>query len=68
MTKQTKIVAGVLAGAALGATLAFVFNADKNSMLKEKAADWLCDLFSRSKDTLASAGNKLKDNIAKVKG
>ena len=39
MTKQTKILAGLLAGAALGAAIALVISSDKNDDLKEKVGD-----------------------------
>ena len=39
MTKQTKILAGLLAGAALGAVVALVISSDKNDELKGKVSD-----------------------------
>lgn len=66
MTKQTKILAGVLAGAALGATIALILAADKNDDLKQKATDWFCDLLDNSKDKFGSIGSLVKDTIAKV--
>jgi gas vesicle protein len=66
MTKQTKILTGLLAGAALGAVVALVIAADKNDELKGKVTDWFCDLLDSSKDKLNAVGNLVKDNLAKV--
>jgi len=66
MTKQTKIVAGLLAGAALGAAVALVLASDKNDALKQKASDWLFGFLSSSKDNLATVGDILKNKIGKV--
>ncbi|MES2417782.1 MAG: YtxH domain-containing protein [Bacteroidota bacterium] len=67
MTKQTKILTGLLAGAALGATIALVIAAPKNDELKEKINDWLCDLLASSKDKMSIVGNLVKDNLARIK-
>lgn len=67
MTKQTKILAGLLAGAALGAVVALVITADKDDELKGKVSDWFCDLIDSSKDKFSGVGNLVKDTIAKVK-
>lgn len=67
MTKQTKIVTGLLAGAALGAAIALVLASDKNDALKQKATDWFCDLLDNSKDKFGSVGNLLAESIAKVR-
>lgn len=67
MTKQTKILAGVLAGAALGAVVALVIASDKDDALKGKVSDWFCDLLDSSKDRLSSVSNLVKDTVAKVK-
>ncbi|RZK39927.1 MAG: YtxH domain-containing protein [Pedobacter sp.] len=66
MTKQTKIVAGVLAGAALGTAIALILSSDKSSPFREKAEDWFCDLLANSKDKLDTLGNSVKDKLAKV--
>lgn len=66
MTKQTKIVAGVLAGAALGATLVMALTSNKNNAIKAKAMNWLHDLLAQSKDKLAIAGEVLKHTRAKA--
>jgi gas vesicle protein len=60
MTKQTKLITGLLAGAALGAGIALILASDKNDVLKQKASDWFCDLFDSSKDNLAKIGDLLK--------
>ncbi|MFD0940151.1 YtxH domain-containing protein [Pedobacter boryungensis] len=67
MTKQTKILTGLLAGAALGAVVALVIAADKDDELKGKVTDWFCDLLDSSKDKLNAVGSLVKDNLAKVK-
>ncbi|SFH13709.1 hypothetical protein [Pedobacter insulae] len=64
MTKQTKILTGLLAGAALGAGIALVLS-DKNDM-KEKMSDWLCDVLSQSKGSLGKVSGLLKDALAKT--
>lgn len=66
MTKQTKILSGVLAGAALGAVIALVLSSNKNDELKGKVSDWFCDLFDASKDKLSGVAEAVKD-IAKAK-
>ena len=67
MTKQTKILAGLLAGAALGAVVALVIASDKDDELKGKVSDWFCDLLDSSKDKLSSVSSLVKDTVAKVK-
>ena len=67
MTKQTKILTGLLAGAALGAVVALVIAADKDDELKGKVTDWFCYLLYSSKDKLNAVGSLVKDNLAKVK-
>lgn len=67
MTKQTKILAGLLAGAALGAVVALVIASDKDDELKGKVSDWFCDLLDSSKDKLANITGNVKDKLANVK-
>ncbi len=67
MTKETKILAGILAGAALGATIALIISSDKTDDLKEKASDWLFDLLSNSKSKLSNLTDPVKDKLATVK-
>jgi len=67
MTKQTKILAGLLAGAALGAAIALVISSDKNDDLKEKVGDWFTDLLSGSKDKLSGVSDLVKGVITKAK-
>jgi len=67
MTKQTKILAGLLAGAALGAVVALVIASDKDDELKGKVSDWFCDLLDSSKDKLANITGTVKDKLANVK-
>jgi gas vesicle protein len=66
MTKETKIIAGLLAGAALGAAVALIISSDKGGDLKETVSDWLADVIDASKDRLASATDSVKDSISKA--
>jgi gas vesicle protein len=66
MTKETKIIAGLLAGAALGAAVALILSTDKGDDLKESVSDWLADLIDSSKDKLASAADSVKESFSKV--
>ena len=67
MTRQTKIVTGVLAGAALGTAIALILMSDKNNDLKQKANEWLCDLFDKSKDKLAKVEGLVKQRLHEIK-
>lgn len=67
MTRQTKLIAGLLAGAAVGSAIALVLASDKNNALKQKASDWFCDLLENSKDKFGVVKNLLSDSLAKVK-
>ncbi|AOM76481.1 hypothetical protein [Pedobacter steynii] len=67
MKKETKIIAGLLAGAALGAAIALILSADKDGDIKEKVSDWFCDLLDSSKEKLVDAAGHVKDTIAKVR-
>ena len=66
MTKQTKILTGLLAGVAVGTAVALILSSDKNDALKQKASDWFCELLDSSKDKLASVTGLVKDKIAKT--
>lgn len=67
MKKETKIIAGLLAGAALGAAIALVLSSDKDGDIKDKVSDWFCDLLDSSKEKLSDAAGHVKDTIAKVR-
>lgn len=67
MTKQTKIISGILAGVALGAAVALILSSDKSDNLKEKVGDWFCDLLDSSKDKLNTLAGSAKDTVSKVK-
>jgi gas vesicle protein len=67
MTRQTKIVTGVLAGAALGTAIALILMSDKNNDLKQKANEWLCDLFDKSKDKFAKVEGLVKERLQEIK-
>ncbi len=66
MTRQTKIVAGLVAGAALTTAIVLLVNSDKNSALKSKLNDLVGDLLTSSKDKLGLFANLLKDRTAKI--
>lgn len=66
MTKETKIIAGLLAGAALGAAVALILTTDKGDDLKETVSDWLADLIDASKDKIANAADSVKESFSKV--
>ena len=68
MKKETKIIAGVLAGAALGVAVALILSSDKEGDLKEKVTDWFCDLLDSSKDKLSDVSDKVKDSISGLRG
>ncbi len=67
MTKQTKILTGVLAGAALGAGIALVLSAGNDNELKSRMNDWFCRLLDQSKDALNNASEKLQQRVAQIK-
>jgi len=68
MKKETKIIAGVLAGAALGVAVAIILSSDKEGDLKEKVTDWFCDLLDSSKEKLADVSDKVKDSVSGLRG
>ncbi|MEQ7798383.1 YtxH domain-containing protein [Pedobacter sp. ASV1-7] len=67
MKKETKIIAGVLAGAALGAAIALILASDKNEEMKDKVSNWFCDLIDASKDRIADVTDQVKETISKVR-
>jgi gas vesicle protein len=67
MKKETKIIAGVLAGAALGAAIALILSSDHEDGVKDRMSDWICDLLDASKEKLADVSDQVKDTIAKVR-
>jgi gas vesicle protein len=67
MTKQTKIITGVLAGVAIGTAIALILSSDKNDELKGKIGDWFCDLLDSSKSKLGNVTDLVKDSLTKVK-
>jgi gas vesicle protein len=66
MTKQTKVLTGLLAGVALGAVVALVITSKKDGKFKDKVSDWLCDLLEGSKDKFAKTMSKAKDEVTKM--
>ncbi|MEJ7557156.1 MAG: YtxH domain-containing protein [Pedobacter sp.] len=67
MTKETKLIAGILAGAALGVAIAVILSSDKEGDLKEKVTDWFSVLLDSSKETLSDVSDKVKDSISGLK-
>ncbi|UKT63894.1 YtxH domain-containing protein [Pedobacter mucosus] len=74
MTKETKIIVGVLAGAALGATIALALSSDSADDVKGKLSDWFADLLDSSKEKATDLANRasgvadrVKDKIADIK-
>ena len=67
MTKQTKILTGILAGVALGGVIALMVSYDKDDELKGKVSDWFCDLLESSKDKLEPIEGLVKDTLTKIK-
>ncbi len=63
MTKETKIIAGLLAGAALGAAVALILSTDKGEDLKGSVAEWLADIIDASKDKIADASASVKETV-----
>jgi len=75
MKKETKLIVGVLAGAALGATIALALSSDSSNDIKGKLSDFFADLLDASKDKFAGLADKasdvadrVKDKISEVKG
>ena len=66
MTNKTKILTGLLAGAALGAAVALILSSDKSDDLKAKVGDWFCDLLDSSKSKLGDVTGMVKDSLTKV--
>ena len=66
MTKETKIIAGVLAGAALGAAVALILSTDKNDEIKNNISDWFSELLDSSKGKLSHVADSVKDSISKA--
>ena len=66
MTKETKIIAGVLAGAALGAAVALILSTDKNDEIKNNISDWFSDILDSSKGKLSHVADSVKDSISKA--
>jgi len=67
MTKETKIIAGVLAGAALGAAIALVLSSDSGDEVKDKVSGFFSKILDSSKERLADVADRVKDKIADIK-
>jgi len=69
MKTQTKIIAGVLAGAALVAAVGVLMNSEKGAEIKEEISDYFADLINSIKSKVqATADNMvgLKDDAVNV--
>lgn len=66
MTKETKILAGVLAGVAVGALVAMLFSSDKEEDVKSKVGDWLCDAVGKSKDKFNDLTESARHEVKKA--
>ena len=64
MTKETKIIAGILAGAALGAAVALILSTDKGEDIKGSVADWLADIVDASKEKIAGVASSVKETVS----
>lgn len=63
MTNQTKLVVGVLAGAAAIAAVGLLFSTDKGTEIREEVTDYLADLIN----TVKSKTQATADNLADIK-
>ncbi len=66
MTKETKIIAGILAGAALGAAVALILSTDKGEDIKGSVADWLADIVDASKEKIAGVTSSVKETVSET--
>jgi gas vesicle protein len=68
MKDQTKIIVGVLAGAAAVAVIGLLLKSDKGNEIKEEVSDYIADLIKSVKTKAQSAADDLmdyKDNAMK---
>jgi len=63
MNNQTKLVVGVLAGAAAIAAVGLLFSTDKGSEIREEVTDYLADLVK----TVKKKAEETADNLAELK-
>lgn len=63
MTNQTKLVVGVLAGAAALAAVGLLFSTDKGNEIREEVTDYLADLVK----TVQSKAAATADNLTELK-
>ncbi len=69
MKDQTKIIVGLLAGAAAVAAVGLLLNSDKGTEIKEEVSDYLADLINSVKAKVQSGTDnlaELKDNAFKA--
>lgn len=59
MTKETKILTGLLAGAAIGVGIALILSSDKEGELKEKLSELVGGLIDKSKDIISNTKDKV---------
>ncbi|OCX53129.1 hypothetical protein BEL04_02100 [Mucilaginibacter sp. PPCGB 2223] len=68
MKDQTKIIVGLLAGAAVVAAVGILLNSDKGTEIKEEISDYFADLIKSVKSKVQSTADDLseyKDNAIK---
>lgn len=63
MDNKTKLVVGVLAGAAAIAAVGLLFSTDKGTEIREEVTDYLADLVK----TVKSKAQQTADNLADLK-
>lgn len=63
MSNQTKLIVGVLAGAAAVAAVGLLFSTDKGNEIKEEITDYLADLVN----TVKSKAQATADNLADMR-
>jgi len=68
MKDQTKIIVGVLAGAAVVAAVGLLLQSEKGNEIKEEVSDYIADLIKSVKTKVQSTADDLvdyKDNAVK---
>jgi len=66
MKNETKIIAGVVAVAAIGAAVGLVLAATKKDTLTEKISAWFWEFLDKSKEKLIETADNVKDTIVKI--
>jgi gas vesicle protein len=63
-----KIIAGVLAGAALGASLGILFAPDKGSETRNRLAGSLKNRFKRAGDAISDEFDDIQEDVSNLAG